>query len=200
MKKVILFSFVAFIAGQLIAQNYQSIALGSSIPMANIKMKDVTGNETSIKEATKKNGVLVMFSCNTCPYVIKNQQRIKEACAYALQNNIGVIILNSNEAERSESDSYKAMQAYAKAQGYQWNYVVDVQSKVANAFGANRTPEIFLFDAQGKLAYKGAIDDNPGDAAHAKHPYLKEAITNVSTGKEISVKESRSMGCGIKRN
>ena len=191
---------LAFFAGRLIAQNIQSVPVGSKAPATEIKMQDVSGKQTTIKDAVKKNGVLVMFSCNTCPYVIKNEARTKEIAAFATQNNYGVIIINSNEAQRGEEDSFEAMKAYAKKLGYTWNYVLDSKSEVANAFGATRTPEVFLIDANGNIIYKGAIDDSPGDATKVTRNHLKEAITESAAGKEITVKESRSIGCTIKRS
>jgi hypothetical protein len=162
-------------------------------------MKDINGAAVTLKDAKGSKGLLVMFSCNTCPYVIKNQERTNAICTYALKNNIGVILVNSNEAQRGDDDSYDAMKNYAKAQGYQWHYVVDNNSDIANAFGANRTPECFLFDASDKLVYHGAIDDNPTDASNVKREHLKAAINEMEAGKEITVKESRSAGCTIKR-
>ncbi|HYC29960.1 MAG TPA: thioredoxin family protein, partial [Chitinophagaceae bacterium] len=99
----------------------------------------------------------------------------------------------------SDGDSYEDMQAYAKEQGYQWFYAVDKNNELADAFGANRTPECYLFDKSGKLVYHGAIDDNPADASRVNRSHLKEAINELTTGKDVSVKESRSVGCGIKR-
>lgn len=174
------------------------LPIGADLPKADVKMKDVSGKEISFKAAQKKNGLLVMFSCNTCPYVIKNQQRTKEVAAYALKNDIGVVLVNSNEAQRSDDDSYEAMKAYAKEQGYNWYYVVDEKSAIADAFGANRTPENFLFNKEGKLVYHGAIDDNP-DASSVTRKHLWTAIDEMTGGKEVSVKTSRSVGCNIKR-
>ena len=110
-------------------------------------MKFTDGKELSIKDVTKKNGVLVMFSCNTCPYVKKYQSRTAEALKEAAKNKIGVIIINSNEEYRTDEDSYAAMTSYAKAQKYTAPYVVDTKSALADAFGATRTPECFLFNA-----------------------------------------------------
>ncbi len=197
MKKLLYSLFFAFVALNIQAQ---SLAIGSDLPMKDVKMKDVSGKEVSITDAMKDNGVLVMFSCNTCPYVIKNQQRTRDIAAYAKQNNIGVILLNSNEGTRDGDDSYDAMKSYAKNQGYDFYYTVDTDSKIANAFGATRTPELFLFNANGKLQYKGAIDDNPTDAGNVKRVHAREAINELTTGKSISVKESRSVGCSIKRS
>ncbi|MCW3005160.1 MAG: alkyl hydroperoxide reductase and/or thiol-specific antioxidant family (AhpC/TSA) protein [Conexibacter sp.] len=176
-----------------------SLTIGNPIPLANTKMKDISGKDVSIKDVVKSNGVLVMFSCNTCPYVIKNQARTKAITAFAKQNNIGLILLNSNEGGRDGSDSFSEMQAYAKRQGYDFSYAVDTNSKLADAFGATRTPEVYLFDAKGTLQYKGAIDDNPVNANNVKRIHTKEAITEMLGGKTVSVKESRSLGCAIKR-
>lgn len=176
------------------------LPIGSIMPKADVKMKDISGKEVSMRDALKDNGVLVMFSCNTCPYVIKNQERTISISEYAMKMKIGVIILNSNEAMRNGDDSFDEMKAYAKEQKYRWNYVVDSNHEIADAFGANRTPECFLFDNDLKLVYHGAIDDNPSDASAVNRQHLKVAITELYGNKEISVKESRSVGCTIKRN
>ena len=175
------------------------LPIGSSMPKADIKLKDISGKEVALKDAVKDHGVLVMFSCNTCPFVIKNQQRTVVAAQYAQKMNVGFIVLNSNEAQRDNDDSYEAMKRYAKEQNYTWNYVVDKNNEVADAFGANRTPECYLFDKNLKLVYHGAIDDNPSDPGHVKRHHLQEAIDELVAGKDITVKESRSVGCSIKR-
>lgn len=189
---VTLFTTLAFTAGD-------PLPIGSNMPNADLKMQDISGKEVSMKDAKKENGILVMFSCNTCPYVIKNQERTIGISEYAGKKNVGVIILNSNEALRGEEDSYSEMKAYAKEQGYKWNYVVDKNHQVADAFGANRTPECFLFDKNLKLVYHGAIDDSPSDVTAISRKHLEAAINEMVAGKEISVKESRSLGCTIKR-
>jgi peroxiredoxin len=186
------FSAMAFITGD-------PLQIGSTMPKADLKMQDISGKNIAMKDVKKENGVLVMFSCNTCPYVVKNQERTISISQYAGKNNIGVIILNSNEAYRGNEDSFDAMKEYAKDQNYKWNYVVDKDHEVADAFGANRTPECFLFDKNLKLVYHGAIDDSPSDVSSVKRIHLQEAISELAAGKEISIKESRSVGCTIKR-
>jgi peroxiredoxin len=198
MKKIIP-SSVLFGALALVAFTVKELPIGSTLPKAEVKLKDVSGKEISLKDAAKQNGLLVMFSCNTCPYVIKNQERTLAVGAHALRNKVGVVLVNSNEAQRSDEDSYSAMQQYAKDQGYRWYYVEDKNSQVADAFGATRTPETFLFNAEGKLVYHGAIDDNPNDASSVGRKHLTEAITEMVGGKDVAVKTSRSVGCGIKR-
>jgi thioredoxin-related protein len=175
------------------------LPIGSVIPKANVKMKDVSGKEVTLSDAKKENGLLVMFSCNTCPYVIRNQERTKQICEYAISKGIGVILLNSNEEQRNSDDSFEEMKSYAREQGYRWFYVVDSNNELADAFAANRTPECYLFDKSGKLVYHGAIDDNPADQNRVNRKHLQQAIDEALSGKEVTIKNTRSVGCGIKR-
>jgi hypothetical protein len=200
MKKI--FGFICIITFLTVLAAFKFIdvlPLGSTLPKADVKMKDIENEDISMNDAKRKNGLLVMFSCNTCPYVIKNQDRTKAICKYALQNNIGVILINSNEGNRSSDDSFKAMQQYAENQKYSWYYVVDKNNIIGDEFGAKRTPEIFLFNKDLKLVYHGAIDDNPAEAKNVKVQHLRNAINDMLTDKEVAVKETRSMGCAIKR-
>ncbi len=199
MKKILFAALPAFAVATLLTVAVDPLPIGSPIPSPDTKMKDVSGKEVSLKDAKTDKGLLVMFSCNTCPYVIKNQSRAYEVCKYASGSGVGVAVLNSNEAKRGDDDSYEDMRDYAKEQGYGWYYLVDKNSALADAFGANRTPEVFLFDGNGKLVYHGAIDDNPSDASAVSRKHLMTALDEMMAGKEVSVKESRSVGCSIKR-
>lgn len=176
-----------------------SLPIGSMLPKADLHLRDVSGKEISLNEVRGPNGLLVMFSCNTCPYVIRNQSRTKEVCGYAASRQIGVVLLNANEGDRNGGNSFEEMQAYAREQGYSWYYALDDKSVLADAFGASRTPECYLFDKRGKLVYHGAIDDSPGDPTRVKRHHLQVAIDEMLAGKEVSVKETRSVGCSINR-
>lgn len=172
---------------------------GAELPMADKEIMDISGKMINMKSVAGKNGLLVMFTCNTCPYVIKNQTRTLAVCKFAKANDIGVVLLNSNEAYRNADDSFEKMQTYAKAQDFQWHYAIDKNSDIADAFDASRTPECFLFDKKLKLAYHGAIDDNPQDEKKVSREHLKIAMSEIAAGKEVSEKMTRSVGCGIKR-
>lgn len=197
MKTNLLLTFFVVSVMSCLAQ--EGLQIGSPIPKADIRMKDVSGNLVSLNDVKTPNGLLVMFSCNTCPYVMKNQARTREICQYAMDKNIGVILLNSNEGTRQDGDSYADMQSYAREQQYKWSYAVDSHNELADAFSANRTPECFLFDGNGKLLYHGAIDNSPADISSITRSHLKEALTEMVSGRPVSVKESRSVGCNIKR-
>ena len=198
MKKGLLFCTIALLA-MAFTSLPAGLPLGAEIPKADVKMKDISGSLVSLREARTASGLLVMFSCNTCPYVIKNQGRTKAICAFASDKGLGVIVLNANEGGRRNGESLADMQAYAKQQSYNWYYALDSDNELADAFGATRTPGCFLFDKNGKLAYHGAIDDSPADITEVKRTHLKQAITEMTQGNDISVKESRSVGCSIRR-
>ena len=195
MKTLIIASFLL----PVLLMRESSLPLGSAIPKADVRVKDVSGKDVTLQQVKQSGGLLVMFSCNTCPYVIRNQVRTKEISAYAAGHQIGVILLNANEGDRSGGNSFAGMQSYAKVQGYQWYYALDNNSILADAFGASRTPECYLFDKSGRLVYHGAIDDSPGDPDQVKRHHLKNAIDEMLAGKEVSVKETRSVGCSISR-
>lgn len=190
---------LATVMAMLVAAAAQAWALelGDVAPKSDVKMKNVDGKELSVADVKGVKGTLVIFSCNHCPFVKAWEERITALGNGALKQGVGVIQINSNDPAKA-GDTYEAMQDRAKARGFQFPYVVDADSGVARAFGATRTPEVFLFDAAGKLVYHGAIDDNHKDAAAAKEHYLKDALDALVAGKEITVKTTKAVGCSIK--
>ena len=200
MKKILITALpVIAIAMLALKPSVDPLPIGASIPSPEVKMKDIHGKDVSFKDAMNKSGLLVMFSCNTCPIVKKYQPRTNEICKYAMDKQIGVILLNSNEAYRDNGDSYDDMKEYGNENKYSWYYVMDNNSAMADVFGANRTPECYLFNKEGKLVYHGAIDDNSNSADEVTRKHLSIAIDELTAGKEISTKETRSVGCTIKR-
>jgi peroxiredoxin len=174
------------------------LKLGDTEPMSATKMKNVDGRELSIADTAGKNGTLVVFSCNHCPFVKGWESRISMIGNATLKNGVGVIAINPNDPEAYAEDRFEEMQKRAKERGFEFPYVVDATSDVARAFGATRTPECYLFDKAGKLVYHGAVDDNYANAAKADKHYLQDALDSLVAGKEIPVKESKSVGCTIK--
>ena len=194
-----IFPLIAIISVLAFKTSPGPLPIGASLPSPDRKMKDISSKEVSFKDVMNKNGLLVMFSCNTCPIVHRYQSRTIEVCKYAQAKQIGVILLNSNEGFRNDGDSFDDMKEYAKEQTYNWPYVVDNKSAMADAFGATRTPECYLFNSSGKLVYHGAIDDNQNGPDEVTRKHLIIAMNEMLAGKEVSVKTTRSVGCGIKR-
>ncbi len=202
MKKGFIFFVLLVACGFLLSFINTSVGtelgLNAPLPMADEKMKDISGKEVSLNSSKTNKGLLVIFSCNTCPYVKLSEGRIKELSDNCLKQGIGCIIINSNEAQRSDEDSFDAMAKYAAAQKLSCSYALDVNSKLADAFGATRTPQCFLFNNKG-LIYKGAIDDNVKDPASVKAHYLKDAIDALAKNETPKLQETKSIGCTIKR-
>lgn len=174
------------------------LAIGDAMPMGDVKMKNVSGRDVTLAANAGKQGTLVVFTCNACPWAQKWQTRVAEIGNSALKAGLGVVAINANDPSVNAEDGYKQMQQRAKDLGFKFPYVVDATSDVARAFGATRTPEAFVFDAGGKLVYHGTVDDNANDAAAVKEAWLKDAVNAVSEGKAVSVAETKAMGCGIK--
>jgi len=178
----------------------EDLGVGTTMPASHMRMRVAGKNEMlSLSDVATSKGLIVMFSCNTCPYVIKAQAHTKEIMKYAKEKGVGMIILNSNEAQRGDEDSPVAMEDYYHRQQYTVPYVLDQGSMLADIFGATHTPEVFLFDGNNKLVYKGALEDDPSDPANSKHFYIKEAVDNMLANAPITPKVTRSIGCSIKR-
>jgi peroxiredoxin len=175
-----------------------ALALGASIPKAGEKMKNVDGKEISIADVKGAKGTLVVFTCNACPWAKAWEDRIVALGNDYQKKGIGVIAINSNDPGKVAEDAYEPMKSRATEKGFAFPYVVDATSGVARAFGATRTPEAFLFDSKGALVYHGTIDDNAQEPAKVKDRYLADALNALATGAEISTKETKALGCGIK--
>ncbi|MCS6816949.1 MAG: thioredoxin family protein [Acidobacteriota bacterium] len=182
------------------AQNTPKLKPGDTIPASvkDVKMLSVTGRQLSIADVKGPKGTLVIFSCNSCPWVKAWETRIAEVGNWAQKQGIGVIMINPNDPAKNPEDSYEVMQQRTKERGFEFPYVVDATSDVARAFGATHTPEFFLFDATGKLVYTGALDDNARNPEAVKERYLQNAIEALLAGKPIPVAQTRSIGCTIK--
>jgi thioredoxin-related protein len=174
------------------------LAIGATAPMIESKMKSVDGRELSIADAAGKKGTLVIFSCNACPWARAWETRIVDIGNGWTKKGIGTIVINSNDPRVAATDDYATMQARAKQRGMRYPYVVDETSDVARAFGASHTPEVFLFDASGKLVYHGAVDDNAREPGKVKERYLVSALQAVVAGRSVALQETKSMGCSIK--
>jgi len=171
------------------------LKLGYKIPQFNLM--SVNGEFYSSNSFIDKKILIVVFSCNHCPYVqayenrlIKLQDRFKD--------DVAIISINSNDEIGYPEDSYEEMQKRAKIMGYNFPYLRDESQEVAKSFDATHTPEIFIFNKERKLIFHGKIDDNWQNENLVKHKYLENAISEYLNGEEISVPETFTIGCTIK--
>lgn len=176
--------------------NNKKLSLADSAPGFSLKGTD---NRTfSLDSFKDKKLLLIIFSCNHCPYVRAYENRI-----IALQNDysekgLQIVAINSNDSSRYPEDSFDEMVKRSSEIGFNFPYLHDENQETALAFGASHTPELFLFNEERKLVYIGKIDDNWQEPEKVRSRYLRNAIDEVLAGKEISVPETFAIGCTIK--
>ena len=175
-----------------------SLSIGATMPSADQMLLGVDGSKLSLGEVRGEKGTLVVFTCNTCPWVKAWDERIAALGNEYSERGIGVVSINSNDPNVNKGDSLDAMKERAAKLGLRFPYVVDGTSGLAQEFGATRTPEAFLFDASGQLAYHGTIDDNARNPGQVEKTFLKDALEAVANGQPVAVAETKALGCGIK--
>ena len=194
-----LFIALLLLNTSLFAQKYPTLNIGQKMPMQDEKIFDISEQSMTLNENLKSNGILVVFTSNSCPFVIMWEDRYKLLEKKCMNNGLGMIYINSNQAKRDADDSVEKMRNHSKKMGYTIPYLIDENSKLANAFGAKTTPHIFLFNSEKRLAYKGAIDDNYKSINNVTKNYLLDAIEEVSNQKSVSINDTKAVGCSIKR-
>ncbi|MBD99639.1 MAG: thioredoxin family protein [Verrucomicrobia bacterium] len=203
MKKFSLFALGAWLilaAMGFGGDKYETLKIGAKAPMVEHKMASTNGETTTLNKLKGENGTLVIFSCNTCPFVIAWEDRYPDLARETKDASIGFVLINSNEAKRQGDDSMEEMKEHASEKGYaDIPYLVDKNSLLANAFGGKTTPHVFLFNNDWELVYEGAIDDNYKDADAVNQRYLHDAIHNLIDGKPINPNDTKAIGCSIKR-
>lgn len=140
----------------------------------------------------------VIFHCNHCPYAQAWEGRLIQAQRDFAGRGVQFVLINSNDPVKYPADSFEQMQQRARDRQYPFPYLFDETQKVARQYGATRTPEIFLFDAQRVLRYHGAPDDNYEDPQAVRQPYLRDAIEALLAGTTPPVAETKPVGCTIK--
>jgi len=187
------------LVGVLAMAGGNQLTLGDKATHTDVKMIGTSGENVSLTDLKMENGIVVIFSCNTCPFVLAWEDRYNDIYKWAKNNGVGMAMLNANYQKRSGDDSLEAMKEHASEKGYNFPYLIDKESLLANAYGGQTTPHVFLFDKDFNLVYKGAIDDNFKNASEVKEAYLKDAISSIAKGEKIAVAETKPTGCSIKR-
>jgi peroxiredoxin len=158
----------------------------------------VDGANHPLEEYSTKAAVAVIFSCNHCPYVQAWEGRMVQIQADYASKDVQLVAINANDASKYPEDSFPKMKERARQKNFNFPYLRDESQQVARAYGAQRTPEVFLFDKASTLRYHGAIDDNYDDPTQVKSKYLRDALDAVLSGTTPSIPETKPIGCSIK--
>jgi len=173
-----------------------TLALGAKAPDFDLPATD--GRNYSLASFKDAKVLVVLFTCNHCPYVIGSEDRMIRFVADYAPRGVAMVAINSNETEQHPADSFDHMKQRAKEKNFKFPYLRDETQQVALAYGALRTPHYYVFDAQRKLRYTGRMDDNPRNPGKETTHELRDAIDAVLAGKEPTVPLTNPIGCNVK--
>lgn len=178
----------------------QPIAVGSIAP--DFSLKNIDGTTVSLSDYENEKGVMVIFSCNPCPYVIAYEDRMIALHNEFAPQGFPVVFINPNDPIQQPADDVERMRERAQEKGYPFPYLVDEGQHIYPAYGATRTPEVFLLENNGDgtfvVRYTGTVDDNYQDAAAVQVPYAANAVRALLAGEEPNPATTVAIGCGIK--
>jgi len=197
MKKVVLTTAIAFAA--LLFVNAE---LKPGDVATNFTLKNVDGKTVSLSDYSDQKGVIVVFTCNPCPYAKAYEQRIIRLHNDFAAKGFPVVAINPNDEEVSTEDTFEKMKAKSREKDYPFPYLKDETQEVYKVYGATRTPHIYLLENKGgkfKVAYIGAIDDNAMDASGVTQTYVEDAIVSLTAGNKPETETTKAIGCSIKK-
>jgi peroxiredoxin len=179
-------------------KNSTMLPLGTPLP--TFELPDViSGNKFSSTKFSGKQGILVMFICRHCPYVVHVQNELARLGNDYAENGLGLVAISSNDADNYPDDRPEQLKAMAQELEFTFPYCYDESQGVAKAFTAACTPDFFLFDSNQQLVYRGQLDESrPGNGKPVTGKDLREAIDAVLAGQPVSQEQRPSAGCNIK--
>jgi len=196
--KTYTFLFTFLIAG--LAMSFSVIHDGYHIgdKVEEFKMMNWDGESIAMSDFDHTEGIIIAFTCNTCPYAVMYEDRLIELHNTYAPQGYPVVAINPNDPEVKEGDSVEAMGKRAEEKKFPFVYLFDEGQKVYPKFGATKTPHIFLLDKERVVRYIGSIDDSPKDAAEVEETYLEDAIAALQKGENPDPAETKAIGCSIK--
>ena len=172
-----------------------SLALEARPPA--FSLSGVDGRQHSLDDYASSDVLVLIQSCNHCPYVLAWEGRMKAIQRDYADRGVRIVAFNSNDARRYPDDSFDEMRKRSEHEEFNFDYLHDEDQSLARALGSQRTPEVFVFDRDRRLVYHGAIDDNRNEEQVTAH-YLRDALDAVLRGGEPEVAETTSVGCTVK--
>ena len=181
-----------------LAATAQPLDVGGALPEAARPLRTADGATLSLAQAAGPGGLVVVFWSSTCPWATRVSARLADLAAEYARAGVGFVAINSSDSTRLPDENVVGMRRAAAEAGFTFPFALDEGGALAGAFGAENAPEFFFFGADRRLAYRGAFDDSPADAATVEVPYLRQAIDQHLAGDDVSVKRTRALGCSIR--
>ena len=157
----------------------------------------IDGRNHSLEEYADAAVLVLVQSCNHSPYVLAWEDRINALQREFADRGVRIVAINSNDAGTHPVDSFENMVEHARESGYGFDYLHDESQEIARVLGSERTPEAFVFDADRRLVYHGAVDDNR-EEAHVTTHYLRDAIEAALAGETPPIADTSPVGCTVK--
>lgn len=173
-----------------------TLEIGAQAP--DFKLPGVDGKDWSLGDFADQKIVVVVFSCNHCPYVVGSEDRMNRFYADYRDRGVGMIAINANEIDEHTTDSFEHMVERARQKGFAFPYVRDASQEVAIAYGGQRTPHYFVLDEERRVRYTGRMDDNPREAGQETTHELRDAVDEVLAGRPVRVPVTDAIGCNVK--
>jgi peroxiredoxin len=172
-----------------------SIAIAQTAP--SFSLPGVDGHDHSLDDYRDARALVLVQSCNHCPYVQAWEERLIAIQRDYAERGARIVAISSNDATSHPEDSFEQMQVRAREQHFNFDYLYDESQSIARSLGSERTPEVFVFDGDRRLVYHGAIDDSRNDVAVTAR-YLRDALDAVLAGAVPAVVDTPAVGCTVK--
>ncbi|PIB34071.1 redoxin [Reichenbachiella sp. 5M10] len=205
MKHLFLFKPLTLVTLLLILTSYTSIPSGDGYNIGDtvgeIKLKNVDGSIISTSDYKNAKGFIVVFTCNTCPYSKLYETRINDLNLKFADKGYPVLAINSNDKTVQPGDSFEEMVKLAQKSNYSFPYLYDESQEMAKAYGATKTPHVFVLHKENQamvVKYIGAVDNNARSATNANQFYVEDAVNSLLEGKPIKTTTTKAIGCTIK--
>jgi peroxiredoxin len=173
-----------------------TLSIGDKAP--DFTLPGVDGKDWALADFADKPLLLVVFSCNHCPYVVGSEDRMNALYEDYAERGMAMVAINSNETENHPTDDFEHMVARARDKGFAFAYLQDESQDIARAYGALRTPHFFLFDAARQLRYTGRMDDNPRQPGQETTHELRDALDALLAGEDPPLAVTNPIGCNVK--
>lgn len=197
--KTLLFLFVMGSMVCAMAQNQNGYKAGD--PIGDFSLKNVNGKMVSLADFKDAKGLIIVVTCNTCPYAQRYEDRLVQLHKQLSPKGFPVVAINPNDPKLSPGDSYEAMQKRAKEKKFPFPYLLDQDQEVTRALGSLRTPDVTLVEKTQEgwiVRYQGAIDDNAYRPEEVKRRYVVNAVEQLLKSQPITPEKTKSLGCTVK--